>query len=232
MAILRAQPINSRARGLLNAGAVGVLAAGLLTLVPRAVVALSVAAEVLVRAVVPSAGRQGPGDLALLLALPTLYQLLMAIAVLYAYGAGTQGRPEHDHRPRAEQAGLALALACVALSAAAHARPSWDGLALALPATLLAAALAGLLPDTRLLLLAYCPALLIFLGGTALVGGASWPDLLLAPAIPALAFAIGRLLRLVRLQCGFGAHATMAVGFGFVLAYGLAKVAERLAGLS
>lgn len=231
MALLRAQPLDNRTRGMLNAGAIGVLAAGLLALVPRAVVALSSAAEALVRTLVPAASGQGPGSLALLLALPTVYQMLLAIGVLYAYGAGTQGRPEDDHNPRAEQLGLTLALACVALSVAAHARPGAPGLALALPALLLAAALAGLLPSPHALLLAYGPALLIVLGAPLLLGGAAaaWVDLLLAAAVPMLAFAIGRLLRLVRLQCGFGAHATMAVAFGFVLAYGLAKVAERLA---
>jgi hypothetical protein len=225
--------MNDRTRGLLNAAAVGVLAAGLLVLVPRAVVALSLAAEALVRAIAPNADPQGPGTLALLVALPTVYQLLLAIGVLYSYGAGTQGRPEDDRRPQAELAGLAIALACVALSAAQHARPGWAGLALALPPLLQAAALAGLLPDRSALALVYGPALLLFVGGAPLLAGraALWPDLLLAPAILVLAFAIGRLLRLARLQCGFGAHATMAVAFGFVLAYGLAKVAERLAGL-
>jgi hypothetical protein len=235
MAFLRAQPLTSRGRGLLNAGAVGVLAAGLLVLMPRAVVALSIAAEALVRALVPvGAGLGGPSSLVLLLALPTIYQLLLAIGVLYSYGAGTQGRPEDDRSPQAELLGLAITLACIALSAAQHARPGWAGLVLLLPLLLLAAALAGLLPSQRALLLVYAPALLLFLAGAPLLSGqaAIWPDLLLAPAIPALAFAIGRLLRLVRLQCGFGAHATMAVAFGFVLAYASAKVLERLVGLA
>ena len=234
MSLLRAQPLTSRGRGLLNAGAVGVLAAGLLVLMPRAVVALSVAVEALIRALAPGGGDlQGPRALVLLLALPTIYQLLLAIGVLYSYGAGTHGRPEDDRSPQAELIGLAIALGCIALSAAQHARPGWAGLVLVLPLLLLAAALAGLLQNQRALLLVYTPALLLFLAGAPLLSGrtAIWPDLLLAPAIPALAFAIGRLLRLVRLQCGFGAHATMAVAFGFVLAYGLAKVAERFVGL-
>ncbi|MFN8569344.1 MAG: hypothetical protein U0Z44_17900 [Kouleothrix sp.] len=71
MALLRAQPLTSRNHGLLNAAALGVLAAGLLVQVPRAVVALSSVAEALIRALVPaSASPQGPGALVLLLALP------------------------------------------------------------------------------------------------------------------------------------------------------------------
>jgi len=234
MALLRAQPLTNRGRGLLNAAAVGVLAAGLLVLVPRAVVALSVLAEALVRALVPNSDPQGPGALALLIALPTVYQLLLAIAVLYSYGAGTQGRPEDDRHPQAELIGWASALACMAISAAQHARPGWAGLALALPLLLQAAALVGLLPDQRALLLVYGPALLLFGVVASLLGRqpALWPDLLLALAVPMLAFAIGRLLRLARLQCGFGAPATMAVAFGFVLAYGLARALERVVGLA
>jgi len=97
-----------------------------------------------------------------------------------------------------------------------------------------AAALVGLLPDQRALLLVYGPALLLFGVVASLLGGrpALWPDLLLALAVPMLAFAIGRLLRLARLQCGFGAPATMAVAFGFVLAYGLARALERVVGLA
>jgi len=81
----RAQPLTIRDRGLLNAAAVGVLAAGLLVLVPRAVVALSRLAEALIRALLPDGAdvRNGAG-LALLFALPTVYQILLAIAVLYS----------------------------------------------------------------------------------------------------------------------------------------------------
>ncbi|MBK9942497.1 MAG: hypothetical protein IPP13_12870 [Kouleothrix sp.] len=233
MALLRAQPLTSRNHGLLNAAALGVLAAGLLVQVPRAVVALSSVAEALIRALVPaSASPQGPGALVLLLALPTVYQLLLAIGVLYAYGAGTQGRPEDDRSPRRELAGLTIALACVAASAAQHSRPGWAGLVLVLPLLLQATALYGLLPGPRAPLV-YAPALLAFAAVALLLAGraALWPDLLLVPAIPALAFAIGRLLRLVRLQCGLGAHATMAVAFGFVLAYALPNVLMRAVGL-
>jgi hypothetical protein len=161
-----------------------------------------------------------------------VYQLLLAIGVLYAYGAGTQGRPEDDRSPRRELAGLTIALACVAASAAQHSRPGWAGLVLVLPLLLQATALYGLLPGPRAPLV-YAPALLAFAAVALLLAGraALWPDLLLVPAIPALAFAIGRLLRLVRLQCGLGAHATMAVAFGFVLAYALPNVLMRAVGL-
>jgi hypothetical protein len=231
MAFLRAHPLTTRERGLLNAAAVGVLAAGLLIFVPRAVVALSTAVEALLRVlVVGDAPPQGAIGLVFLLALPTLYQLVLAIAVLYSYGAGTRGRPEDDRSPRRELAALAGALVCIALSTAQHLRPGWAGLALALPLLLQAAALVGLLPDQRTLLLVYLPAALAF-GGAALAFGGQpvlWPDLLLAPAIPVVAFAIGRLLRLVRLQCAFGSHATMAVAVGFVLAFAVTKALERV----
>jgi hypothetical protein len=232
MTFLRAQPLTTRERGLLNAGAVGVLAAGLLVLVPRAVVALSTAVEALLKVlVVGDAPPQDAIGLVFLLALPTIYQLLLAIAVLYSYGAGTRGRPKDDRSPRSELAAWAGALIAIALSTAQHIRPGWAGLALVLPLLLQCAALAGLLPDQRALLLVYLPAALVF-GGAALAFGGQpslWPDLLLAPAIPVVAFAIGRLLRLVRLQCAFGSHATMAVALGFVLAFATTKVLEQLA---
>jgi hypothetical protein len=235
MAFLRAHPLTTRERGLINAAAIGVLAAGLLVLVPRAVVALSSAAEALLRAIMPgSAGAQSPAGLVMLLALPTIYQLALAVAVLYSYGAGAGGRPEDDRSPRLELVALAVALAIVALSTALHLVPGWAGLALTLPLLLLGIALAGLLPDRRALALIYMPAALIFAGTILSFAGqpALWADLLLAPAIPILAFAIGRLLRLVRLQCGFGSHATMAVALGFVLAYVATKMLERLTGLA
>jgi hypothetical protein len=231
MAFLHAHPLTTRERGLLNAAAVGVLAAGLLVFVPRAVVALSTAVEALLRAlVVGDAPAQDATGLVFLLALPTIYQLVLAIAVLYSYGAGTRGRPEDDRSPRLELAALACALMAVVLSTAQHSRPGWAGLALALPLLLQAAALVGLLPDQRALLLVYLPAALAFAGAALAFGGqpALWPDLLLAPAIPILAFAIGRLLRLVRLQCAFGSHATMAVALGFVLAFAVTRVLERI----
>jgi hypothetical protein len=231
MAFLRAHSLTTRERGLLNAAAVGVLAAGLLVFVPRAVVALSTAVEALLRAlVVGDAPPQGAIGLVFLLALPTVYQLVLAIAVLYSYGAGTRGRPEDDRRPRIELAVLAGALVAVALSTAQHLRPGWAGLALVLPLLLQCAALAGLLPDQRALLVVYLPAALAFAGAALAFAGQTmlWPDLLLAPAIPVVAFAIGRLLRLVRLQCAFGSHATMAVALGFVLAFAVTKALERV----
>jgi hypothetical protein len=232
MAFLRAPLLTLRERGLLNAGAVGVLAAGLLVLVPRAVVALSTAVEALLRMLLPAGTPpQDATGLVFLLALPTIYQLLLAIAVLYSYGAGTRGRPEDDRNPRIELAVWAGALMAIALSTAQHLRPGWAGLALALPLLLQCAALSGLLPDQRALVLAYLPAALAFAGAALAFGGqpALWPDLLLAPAIPVVAFAIGRLLRLVRLQCAFGSHATMAVALGFVLAFAASKALEQIA---
>jgi hypothetical protein len=235
MAFLRAHPLTTRERGLLNAAAVGVLAAGLLVFVPRAVVALSTAVEALLRAlVVGDAPPQDTTGLVFLLALPTIYQLLLAIAVLYSYGAGTKGRPEDDRSPHLELAALAGALSIAALSTAGHLRPGWAGLALTLPLLLQGAALAGLLPTSRAIALVYLPAILLFGVAAPAFGGQAmlWPDLLLALAIPILAFAIGRLLRLVRLQCSFGSHATMAVAVGLVLAYTATKVLERLTGLA
>ena len=235
MSFMRSHPLTTRERGLINAAAVGVLAAGLLVLVPRAVVALSSAVEALLRALMPgSANRGNPAGLVMLLALPTIYQLVLAILVLYSYGAGTRGRPEDDGSPRLELAALASALAITALSTAGHIRPGWAGLALTLPLLLQAFALAGLVPEPRALSLLYLPAVLAFAAAALAFGGRAplWPDLLLALAIPILAFAIGRLLRLVRLQCSFGAHATMAVALGFVLAYTATKVLERMTGLA
>jgi hypothetical protein len=235
MAFLRVHSLTTRERGLLNAAAIGVLAAGLLVLVPRAVVALSRAVEMLLRALVPSsASADGPAALLMLLALPTIYQLVLAVLVLYSYGAGTKGRPEDDRSPRLELAALALSLAIVGLSTAGHLGPGWAGLARTLPLLLLGAALAGLLPTSRAFALVYLPATLLFAAAAPVFDGQPmlWPDLLLAPAIPVLAFAIGRLLRLVRLQCSFGSHATMAVAVGLVLAYTAMRVLERLTGIA
>src|SRR5262245_39189394 len=172
MAFLRAHPLTTRERGLLNAGAVGVLAAGLLVLVPRAVVALSTAVEALLKLlVVGDAPPQGATGLVFLLALPTLYQLFLAIAVLYSYGAGTRGRPEEDRNPRVALAAWAGALVVIGLSTAQHLRPGWAGLALALPLLLQCAALAGLLTDQRALLLVYLPAALAFAGAALAFAG-------------------------------------------------------------
>ena len=234
MDLLRPQTLTIRSRGLLNAAAVGVLAAGLVVLVPRAVVVLSIGVERVIQRLLPNLQPDGPTALLFLFALPPVYQILLAIAVLYAYGAGTRGQPAEDRNQQGELIGLAIALGCVAISAVQHARPGWSGLILLLPLLLQAGALIGLLPDQRALLLVYGPAAVLFCAGVLLMGrlAAPWLDLLLIPAVPILAFAIGRLLRLMRLQCGFGAHATMAVIFGFVLAFGLARVLERVVGLS
>jgi hypothetical protein len=235
MSFVRVHPLTVRERGLLNAAAVGVLAAGLLVLVPRVVVALSSFVEALLRTLVPSsANTQEPTGLLMLLALPTIYQLALAVSVLYSYGAGTKGQPEADRNPGLELAALAGALSVAALSTAGHLRPGWAGLALTLPLLLQGAALAGLLPTSRAFALVYLPAMLLFAVAALAFGGQAmlWPDLLLALAIPVLAFAIGRLLRLVRLQCSFGSHATMAVVVGFVLAYTATKMLERMTGLA
>lgn len=219
-------------RGMINAAAVGILAAGLLVLIPRAVLAVSLAVEELLRhLVLPQIASPTASEMVLLLAVPTLHQLYLAVVVIYLYGMGTQGRPEEDRRPHTEFALVALALALVALSTAQHAtRAGWGVPALTLPFVLQGVALVGLATTRQELLTLYGPAGLVF-AVMALLAGATpavWPDLLLVLAIPVLAFAIGRLMRLVRLQCSYGRHATMAVALGFVTAFAITQVVQRL----
>jgi hypothetical protein len=167
--------LTARRQGLLFAALAGLIAAGLIPLIPRSVVALSETIELGLRAAVLGDGVGAGGwNMLLLLAMPTLYQLLLAVAVIWSYGAGLKGHPEGDRHPGLERAALGLALA------------------LALVATLLRPS--------------------------------PWTDLPLLVAIPALAFGVGRLLRLARPRCGFGAHTTLAFGAGFVATLALVYV--------
>jgi hypothetical protein len=164
--------LTARNQGLLGVGLAGGIAALLIPLIPRAVVALSESIEAALRALVLGDGTGAGGwNMLLLLAMPTLYQLLLAVAVIGSYGQGLKGHPAGDARPALERVALALALALALLAALSAPRP--------------------------------------------------WLDLPLLLAIPTLAFGVGRLLRLARPRCGFGAPTTLAFVAGFAAVFAL-----------
>ena len=215
-------------RGLVNAAGVGVLAAGLIVQAPHAVVAASVLVEGIVTALLPGARDGGLASLPLLFSLPPLYQILLGMALLLSYGAGMRGQPADDAAGEPWLAGVMLA--AVVLSGLHHGGGGWQSAVALAPAVLQLVALHGLVRTPSAALAVYLPPAAAVLLAPLVAGGAGapWPDLALALAIPALGFAIGRLLRQARLQCGLGSHATLAIAVGFLTAFGIVAVADRV----
>ncbi len=222
------EPPNMAQRGLINAAGVGILAAGLIVQAPHAVVAVSMLVESIVTTLLPGVRDGGLASLPLLLSLPPLYQIMLGMALLLSYGAGMRGQPEDDAPGEPWLAGAMLA--AVVLSGLHHGRGGWQSAAALAPALLQLVAIHGLVRTPTMALAVYLPPAGAMLLAPLVVGGAGapWPDLGLAVAIPALGFAIGRLLRQTRLQCGLGSHATLAMAVGFVTAFGIVAVADRV----